>query len=50
MRTLAFLISAICAVMMTLTWNTAEAMAWTVAFCGWFSHCFKNKEAQHGNS
>jgi len=50
MKTLAFLVSVICAIMMTLNWNTSEAMAWVVAFCGWMVQCFKDREAQHGNS
>lgn len=50
MRTVAFLISVICAIMMTVSWNTPEAMAWVVAFCGWMVHCFKHPGAPHGDS
>lgn len=50
MRVMSAVIAVICAVMIMLTWNTALAVAWTVALAGWVPHMFNNhKESVYGN-
>ena len=43
-------IAVVCAVMIMLTWNTALAVAWTVALAGWVPHVLNNhEEARYGD-
>jgi hypothetical protein len=50
MRSLALAISAVAAFLVVSRWGTPEAIAWTVAFCGWLPHAFdRDRETNHGN-
>ena len=50
MRSLALAIAAVSAFLVITRWGTPEAIAWTVAFCGWLPHVFDNKkETDHGH-
>jgi hypothetical protein len=50
MRSLALAIAAVSAFLVITRWGTPEAIAWTVAFCGWLPHAFDNrKETDHGH-
>jgi hypothetical protein len=50
MRSLALAIAAVAALLVIACWGTPEAIAWTVAFCGWLPHAFDNKkETDHGH-
>jgi len=50
MKTLAIAIAAVAGFLMINHWGTPEALAWTVAFCGWLPHAFDNsKEVTHGD-
>lgn len=50
MRSLALAISAVAAFLVVTRWGTPEAIARTVAFCGWLPHAFnQNQEANNGN-
>jgi len=44
MRSLAFAIAAVSAFLVITRWGTPEAIAWTVAFCGWLPQVFENKK------
>jgi hypothetical protein len=46
MRSLALAVAAVSALLVITRWGTPEAIAWTVAFCGWLPHVFdqSNKE------
>jgi hypothetical protein len=44
MRSLAFAISAVAGFLVITRWGTPEAIAWTVAFCGWLPHAFEDKK------
>jgi len=50
MRSLALALAAVCAFLVITRWGTPEALAWTVAFCGWLPHAFEDKkETDHGH-
>jgi hypothetical protein len=50
MRTLALAVAAVSAFLVVTRWGTPEALAWTVAFCGWLPHVFvDSKEKDHGH-
>ena len=50
MRSLALAVAAVSAVLVITRWGTPEAIAWTVAFCGWLPHVFEDKkETDHGH-
>jgi hypothetical protein len=50
MRSLALAIAAVSAFLVITRWGTPEAIAWTVAFCGWLPHVFdENKESRDGH-
>jgi hypothetical protein len=50
MRSLALAVAAVSAVLVITRWSTPEAIAWTVAFCGWLPHAFESrKETDHGH-
>jgi len=50
MKSLALAIAAVSALLVITRWGTPEALAWTVAFCGWLPHVLeKNKETDHGH-
>ena len=50
MRSLALAVAAISAFLIITRWGTPEAIAWTVAFCGWLPHVFDDKkETDHGH-
>lgn len=50
MRSLALAIAAVAGFLVISRWGTPEAIAWTVAFCGWLPHVFDNsKETRDGN-
>jgi hypothetical protein len=44
MRSLALAIAALSAFLVIVRWGTPEAMAWTVAFCGWLPHAFEKRK------
>jgi hypothetical protein len=49
MKILSILIAGASGAMIASTWGTPEAMAWTVAFCGWAPQCFNDDKETHGN-
>ena len=50
MKALAFAITVVAGFLVISRWGTPEALAWTVAFCGWLPHALEeNKEAADGN-
>jgi len=50
MKSLALAIAAVSALLVITRWGTPEALAWTVAFCGWLPHVFDDKkETDHGH-
>ena len=50
MRSLALAVAAVSAFLVITRWGTPEAIAWTVAFCGWLPHAFDDrKEKDHGH-
>ena len=50
MRSLALAVAAVSAFLVIARWGTPEAIAWTVAFCGWLPHVFEDKkETDHGH-
>jgi hypothetical protein len=50
MRSLALAVAAVSAFLVVTRWGTPEAIAWTVAFCGWLPHVFEDKkETDHGH-
>jgi hypothetical protein len=44
MRSLALAVAAVSAFLVVTRWGTPEAIAWTVAFCGWLPHAFDDKK------
>ena len=49
MKLLALAIAAVSGFLVITRWGTPEALAWTVAFCGWFPQAFdKSKETSIG--
>lgn len=50
MQVMSAIIAVICAVLIMLTWNTALAVAWSVALAGWVPHAFNHhKESRYGD-
>ena len=47
MRSLALAIAAIAAFLVVTRWGTPEAIAWTVAFCGWLPQVFRDSKESH---
>ena len=51
MRALALAITAVAGFLIISRWGTPEALAWTVAFCGWIPHVFPDrKDTADGNA
>ena len=44
MRSLALAIAAVAGFLVIARWGTPEAIAWTVAFCGWLPHVFPDRK------
>ena len=51
MRIMAAAIALISLVLVLVNWDSALAIAWAVAFCGWVPHCFHDhhREIGHGH-
>lgn len=47
MRVLALAIAAVAGFLVINRWDTPEAVAWTVAFCGWLPHAFNQDQETH---